>query len=98
MIIKSYGDLPTTYAPDIGEVVLARRSRLDPYLRAVVLHVKRRRDRSLRIKLQWLESDPNAGWRVESPIVAGTTGVVIEPIDPTEPRHIMQVDRGQPTS
>lgn len=94
MIIRQYGDLPTTYAPDIGEVVLARRMRAEPFLRAVVLYVKRRRDGALRIKVQWLESNPDAGYAPASPIKAGDQGIIIETLDPTEPRMIQQIDRG----
>jgi len=90
MIIRAYDNLPITYAPDIGEVVGARRTRVEPFLRAVVLMVKRRRDGALRIKVQWLESDDGAGWDPPSPIVAGSVGWVVHPTDPTEPPMIRQ--------
>jgi hypothetical protein len=95
MIIKAYDGLPRTYAPDVGEVVLARRTKVEAFLRAVVLMVKRRRDGAVRIKVQWLDSDPEAGAWVHSPIVAGTVGWVVETMDPTEPRMVQQITRGQ---
>lgn len=73
---------------------MARRSRAEPFLRAVVIYVKRRRDGALRIKVQWLESKPDAGAWVDSPIAAGDQSIVIETMDPTEPRMIQQIDRG----
>jgi hypothetical protein len=94
MIIRQYGDLPTTYAPDIGEVVLARRVPAEPFLRAVVIHVKRRRDGALRIKVQWLDSLEDAGVWKESPIVAGGIGWVVQATTPDVPRLIKQIPRG----
>jgi hypothetical protein len=96
VIIRAYGDLPLTYAPDIGEVVEARRTRVEPFTRAVVLFVKRRRDGALRVKLQWLDDLPDAGAWVESPIKAGEAGWVVAHQDPTEPPLIRQVSRGEP--
>lgn len=80
MIIRGYGDLPPTYAPDIGEVVLAHRSHAAKWLRAVVLFARRRRDGGLRVKVQWLEGDPNpvtSEPRHAAPIAAGDVGWVI---------------------
>lgn len=94
MIIRQYGHLPTTYAPDIGEVVQARRTPGDPLLRAVVLDVKRRRDGALRVKLQWLESNPNAGVLAPSPISEGDRGWVVDHRTPGDPPLIQQVDQG----
>lgn len=98
MIIRAYGDLPATYAPDIGEVILARRTPADRWLRAVVLTAKRNRAGDVRLKIQWLEDDPHAGapkpGKPKVPIVAGSPGWVIDKRDPTEPRLIQQIDRG----
>lgn len=83
MIIKPYGDLPRLYAPDIGEVIMARRSVSDKYIRAAVLDARRNRDGLLRIKVQWLEDNPYAlrgDGRRDRPIVAGTTHALV--IDP----------------
>lgn len=80
MIIRGYGQLPPTYAPDIGEVVLARRSNSARWLRAVVLGVKRRKTGGLWMKVHWLEDDPDPGTsnpRYASPITAGGTGFIV---------------------
>lgn len=97
MIIRQYGDYPITYVPDIGEVLYARRTKIEPFLKAIVLLARRRRDGAIRIKVQWLESNPDAGAWVESPIVAGTVGWVVSGL-PGAPRMIMQIDRGARTS
>lgn len=98
MIIKQYGDLPITYAPDIGEVVLARRTPADRFVRAAVLYVRRRPDGKLRIKVQWLEDDDAAGYEHSNyhraPIKANTVGVVIASTSPGDPQLIRQIDRG----
>lgn len=98
MIIKQYAGLPITYAPDIGEVLLARRTPADKFVRAVALDVKRRRDGAVRVKVQWLEDDSNAGLedynQPKVPITAGTVGWVVMSMDPTDPRLIMQIDQG----
>lgn len=95
MIIKPYGGLPRMYAPDVGEVVLARRSASDKFVRAVVLGAHRNRAGHLRVKLHWLESDPNAGrtdYRRLKPLVAGTTHAVV--LVPDMPPLIRQINRG----
>lgn len=97
MIIKAYGDLPVTYAPDIGEVIKARRTPTDKWVPAIVLHVKRVRGGHVRLKIQWLGDDPDAGapeWRVKKPIVAGTTGPITYDPSPGAPRLIMQGTSG----
>ena len=98
MIFKAYGGLPITYAPDVGEVVMARRTPADNWVRAVVLNARRNREGNVKIKVQWMESDPGAGMRVGSeprkPIVAGTPGFLV--IDPGEPPLIKHIDKGSP--
>jgi len=95
-IIRAYAGLPTTYAPDVGEVVHARRTPADRWTRAVVLDYRRRRDGALRIKVQWIEANPDAGApdkRPRMPIKAGDTGWVVARQDPTEPPLVRQLDR-----
>lgn len=91
MIIKPYGDLPRMYAPDVGEVIEARRTPADKYVRAVVLSARRNREGHVRVKLQWMEDDPDAGSRNRAPIEAGTLGWVI--VDDGPPL-IRQINRG----
>lgn len=57
MLIRAYRDIPPTYAPDKGEVVLARRSGSHTYTQAVVLGVRRRGARRLEIKVTWLAGE-----------------------------------------
>ena len=90
MIIRGYGKLPPTYAPDIGEVVLAHRSHAAKWLRAVVLFVRRRKDGALRVKVHWLEGDPApaSSEPERSPIAAGDVGWVIH-----HPPHAAMIKR-----
>lgn len=69
MIIRKYGDIPATYAPDVTEVVEARKSPAGEYERAVVLHVSRTREGGLRVKVQWLTGPQKdaPGWIVTRP-------------------------------
>lgn len=79
-MIKKYGEFPPVYAPSAGEVLLARRSASDKWVRAVVLDARRNRAGGVRIKLQWLESDPNALCGApgrEAPLEAGNVGWVV---------------------
>lgn len=97
MIIRAYGGIPITYAPDVGEVVLARRTPADKMVRAVVLDARRNRAGKLRVKLQWLDSDPDAGAPhngPRKPIVAGTLGWVVADMAPGMPPLIRQIDGG----
>jgi hypothetical protein len=98
MIIRAYGKHPVTYAPDVGEVIWARRTPADKWVRAVVLHGKRNRAGDLRIKVEWLEDDPDAGAperdRPKAPIVAGTPGWLVIKQDPREPRLVQQISAG----
>lgn len=94
MIIKKYGDIPATYAPDVGEVVLARRSGGDnQWVRAAVLNVRRIRSGALQVKVQWLEDEPTAG-AAGTPIVRNTIGWVTT----TGPAPlIQQISKDEPT-
>ena len=79
-MIKKYGQFPPVYAPSTGEVLLARRTPADKWVQAVVLDARRNRSGGVRIKLQWLESDPKATYgdpRYTNTIVAGETGWVV---------------------
>lgn len=60
MIIRAYAGRPAIEAPDIGEVVYARRSPLHKWLRAVVIHARRNSMNNLKVRVQWLEGDPDA--------------------------------------
>jgi hypothetical protein len=95
MFFKAYGGLPITYAPDIGEVLYARRTPADRWTLAVVLSARRNRAGHVRLKVQWLEDNPDAG-SVRSdyprvPIKAHTTGVLV--LDPGKHALVRQVDR-----
>lgn len=98
MIIKKYGDLPTAYAPDVGEVIYARRTPVDKWVKAVVLMAHRNRAGNLRIKVQWLGDDPDAGaptrYRPRVEIRAGEHAWVVVDKDPTAPRLVYQYDQG----
>lgn len=97
MYIRPYADLPGMYAPDIGEVLLGRRTPADRWTRAVVLDVRRTRAALLRVKVQWMEDNPDAGapehGRPKQPIVAGTPGVLV--YDPDLPLLVKRIDRDQ---
>lgn len=103
MIIKPYGDLPRTYAPDVGEVVEARRTGKDRFVRAVVLHVRRRSADTLEVKVHWLESDLNAGATCHpgqtvsgalTPVIAGTVGWLRDRRLEGAPPLIRQISEG----
>lgn len=103
MIIKPYGDIPRTYAPDIGEVIQARRTAGDRFVRAVVLNVRRFGAEKLQLRVQWLEDDPHAGVAGHPldtktgervPIVAHTIGWVTQRLEEGAPPLIRQVDGG----
>lgn len=88
MIIKKYGEFPRTYAPDGGEVLEARLSVSDPWVRAVVTDVRRARDGALRIKFVWLATQ--AGCTA----VQGAVGRVYwHPVE--GPPLIRQIDGGR---
>lgn len=97
-IIRPYGDLPRMYTPDVGEVVEARRNPADKFVRAVALHSRRKGDGSLRVKVQWLDSDPDAGapnpGKGRVPIVAGAIGLVIMCSTDDRPPLIRQINGG----
>ena len=70
-MIRRYGELPALFVPDEGEVVRASRSPAGPYLRAVVVRVRRRLDH-IRVDVEWLEgSDVTPTGRT---VEAGTKG------------------------
>lgn len=98
MIIKKYGPLAAIYAPDVGEVVHARRSIADKYVRAVVLHVRRVGEGLLEFKLEWRESDPATGGDGYPPVIAGQVGWVRSRLDGHPPALIRQIPGGGPLS
>jgi hypothetical protein len=57
-MIRRYGQFPALFVPDEGEVVRAARSPAGPYLRAVVVKVRRASEDYIRIDFVWLESWP----------------------------------------
>lgn len=91
MIIRKYRDLPAFYAPDIGEVVDARRSPGDVWTRAYVVRVQRKRGGNVKFTLCWLADDPQTVGG-KKPIVAHTMGYVNAPIDGW-PLLIRQISR-----
>lgn len=99
MIIKPHLDIPRTYAPDVGEIIEARRTPADKFIKAAVLDARRNRTGRLRVKLQWLEGDPDAGCphvsrtRKREPIVALSVESVVVPPDGAPPL-IRQISRG----
>lgn len=92
MIIRKYAQFPALYAPDIGEVILARRAPVDQFTRAVVLFARRNKNGHLKVKVQWLDDYPEAGASGPKPIKANTIGWVIA--DPDKPPLIKQISRG----
>lgn len=96
MIIRKYGDLPVMYTPDVHEVVHARRSVSDKYVRAVVMKIRRRSADLVEFKVCWLETDLAAVFDDKgSPVMAGEMGSVY-----THPARqgllIKRLDKGGP--
>lgn len=60
MIIRSYAGIPTTFVPDVGEVVMAAMSATHTYYRAAVLNVSRRKAGYVLVRVQWLDG-PKVG-------------------------------------
>ncbi len=94
MIRRKYGNRPALYLPDVGEVVLARRSAVDVFVKAVILGIDQRRDGDLKIKVQWLGDDPKAGI-AGLPIKAGSVGWVVAKPGGWPPM-IKQITKDQP--
>lgn len=59
-MIRRYGQFPALFVPDEGEVVLASRSPAGPYLRAVVVKVRRALEDRIRVDFVWLEPWPTS--------------------------------------
>lgn len=74
MRIRKYGDFPAVFVPDEGEVVLASKSPAGPFLRAVVVKVRRASRGKIRVDFRWLES--NDGTFLDAPAVDGEKGNV----------------------
>lgn len=69
MIIREYGEFPMAFIPDIGEVIYARRSVARPWTKAAMVRKgSRGKDGKLRIQIQWLDDNPDAG-TAKSPVV-----------------------------
>jgi hypothetical protein len=60
MYIKGYLDHPPLEAPDPGEILYARRSADDKFTLAVVEKAWRNRAGLLRVRVVWLDDDPDA--------------------------------------
>lgn len=60
MIIKGYRDQPLQFAPDPGEIIYARRSAQDKFTLAVVEKAWRNRAGNIRVRVMWLDDDPDA--------------------------------------
>ena len=79
-VIRKYGEYPQVLVPDIGEIVEARRSMAESFIKAVVIKHRRIRSGKIRTTVEWLEDDPHAGTNYPAPISVGDTGrVVFEP-------------------
>lgn len=101
MIIRGYRGVPVTYTPDEGEIVLARRTPVDRWVRAAVLYVRRNSLGDLKVTVWWLEDDPDAGTgygdEPSTPIEANTKGWLTIRRQPGAPPLIKQISRGTPT-
>ncbi len=93
MIIGRYRGQPQAYAPDIGEVVLARLSPSEPPTRAVVYRVRRNRQGALRCDFYWLESNSET----QFPVVEGATAHVYIREQSGGSLLIQQIDKGPPS-
>ena len=93
MIIKGYGDIPPSYLPDVGEVVKARPSRGVPFVRAVVLAGRRKRNRKIELKLHWLEGCADIGPDMK-PIVEGAVQWIVMPDDESAPPLVQRISKG----
>lgn len=96
MIIRKYRELPALYLPDVGEIVLARRSGADKYVKAVILTKPRRiPGGKVKFKVQWLESDRSTGGEGREPIIQGEVGWIETGADDW-PLKVKQINKGQP--
>lgn len=91
MMIRKYRDIPATYAPDVNELIMARRSVVDGYTKARVVLVRRTRAGRIKIRLQWMEDNPGT----RTPIVKDTPGWV-EVSNEWWPPLIQQISKSQP--
>lgn len=87
-IIRPYAGLPRAYVADVGEVILARLSAVNPYARAVVTSVSRRREGVIRYGFVWLDTQER------TTAVRGERSHVY--VKPGEPPLIKQIDKGSP--
>lgn len=60
MLIRGYLQHPPMWAPDPGEVIYARRGPEDKFVLAIVEKAWRNRLGQLRLRVMWLEADPDA--------------------------------------
>jgi hypothetical protein len=100
MIIRGYKGIPTTYAPDVGEVVWARRTPVESWVRAAILTIRRNSKGDLKFTVWWLEDDPDAGsgheGRGSKPIKAHTRGWIEVKRGPGVPPLIKQITKDTP--
>lgn len=68
-----YTHAKVNYIPERGEIIWARRTPVDRYLRAVVRYRRRIRDGRWKIRVVWLESDHI----VKPPILVATDGWLV---------------------
>lgn len=87
MIIRPYAGLPRLYSPDLGEVVEARKSKINSFTKAVVVVAQRNRDGNLRLRVQWLEDNPAEG------IKANTPGWLVVVTGDEGPALVRQIDK-----
>lgn len=60
MMLRAYAGQPVQYAPDPGEIIYARRGEHDKFTLAVTEKVWRNRAGFVRVRVMWLEEDPDA--------------------------------------
>jgi hypothetical protein len=92
-LIRRYGEFPAMFVPDEGEVVLAARSPAGPFVRAVVVKVRRSADDFIRVDLVWLENCPVTP--TGKPVHAGDKGNVYVRRDDRIPL-VRRIPAGQP--
>lgn len=80
-MIRKYRQHPQVFVPDVGEVIMARRTPAETFLRAVVLRVRRLREGHIRVTVEWMEGDPDAGITKPWPIVPGGVDRITFPPD-----------------
>lgn len=91
MIIRKYRDYPEVYTADIGEVIEARLSALHPFVRAVVVKVKRAKGGAIRYDFIWQQT------MEKTSAVEGRRSHVYARTEGDAPPLIRQIDGGAPS-